>query len=295
MGWAFYHRDKGESNADHFAATFPAGHRLVACGTVDHVFYAAVRDPDGTVRAFIALTCWRAHDHLNFGYKELSETCAAHEDAKAPEKVLNALTPTTNPSALGWRDACRHYHNQRKAVRGLRDGDQIVLTRPHRFANGAAHDTFTVRRVPVRGTGTRVILAGPRPDGNTPCTYRLPAWQDSVVAIIRDGEHLPTPLAQRRDESAYARRVERVYRFGAVDEVATALAERYGAQTTGGGLSYLARVEFREGRLWDWLPEAERLRGTEPAPLTASTMPTHPNDPGLREHLQHGDAGDRDR
>ncbi|MBF6215941.1 hypothetical protein IU469_31985 [Nocardia puris] len=87
------------------------GGRIVAynhsrTATNDRVIYAAVADPDRhTVDAFVMLY-YRDRDHEGAAimvYKPLHENagpCATHG---VSARVLDALTPTTNPDARRWR------------------------------------------------------------------------------------------------------------------------------------------------------------------------------------------------
>ncbi|MGP3953467.1 DUF6927 domain-containing protein [Streptomyces sp. 7N604] len=188
MGWTFYHRDKGvESNAEHFAKELDDRYEIIAHGTVDHVFYAAVRDREtGKVFAYVALTHWRRDANYNFGYKDMDENMGPG-DCKAPEAVLDALTPTTHKYALQWRANCRRHHDQRAFLRKqLKPGTRLRLTHPLRFSNDTTRDTFTYTR--SRGRG---YLA------HNGCRYQVRHWRDSVAAIIRpDGSESLTPVGE---------------------------------------------------------------------------------------------------
>jgi len=191
MGWLFYHRDQGaETNGEHFAQKLDDRYAILAHGTVDHVFYAAVRDRNTSeVTAFVALTRWTRGTH-NFGYKDMDESMGpgAH---RAPTAVLNALTPTTNEYALEWRANCHRYHDQRDFLRRqLRSGMQVRLTHALRFTDGTCRDTFTYARPGGRSQGH--LIHGPH-------RYRIPHWRDSVAAIIpADGSESLTPVGQHR-------------------------------------------------------------------------------------------------
>ena len=184
MGWMFYHRDpKAETNAEHFATKFVDHMTIVAHGTVDHVFYAAVHDArDDETSAFIALTQWRNH-HYNFGYKDMSETMGPVVH-KAPKAVLAALTPTTNEEALNWRARAAAYHSQRDHLtRHLHHGDGVRLNRALTFTDGHVDDTFTYIRP---GQGKGYLTANGR-------RCRIPHWRDRVVAILSHGTETATP------------------------------------------------------------------------------------------------------
>ncbi|MFJ5819414.1 hypothetical protein ACIQGT_36810, partial [Streptomyces sp. NPDC093108] len=76
MGWTFYRREKNaETNAEHFAAKLDTRYEIIAHGTVESVFYAAVRDrTTDKVTAYVALTRWDRDPLYNFGYKDMDET-----------------------------------------------------------------------------------------------------------------------------------------------------------------------------------------------------------------------------
>ena len=240
MGWTYLHRDKGTSDRDFFLKDFDAGTVFHAWGTVAGTFYAAVETPrePGKVWALVAMTNWAPKDYFNFGFKDMSEDSGPYH-CQAPLSVLNALTPTDNNYALEWRDRVVHHHEQRKALRGLQAGDQVVLTTALRFTNGEERDTFTIQRKVIRGGRTRAVLT----DGDyTP--YRIPNWQDMTLAVIRDGERMDTPLVARQEENRYVSAVERLM---GDDESRERALERYKDRW---GVGYLARMEFRRGDLF---------------------------------------------
>ncbi|MEU1600686.1 hypothetical protein ABZ468_50150 [Streptomyces sp. NPDC005708] len=189
MGWLFYRREPGtETNAEHFSRKLGDRSEIVAHGTVDHVFYAAVRDRDtGKVSAYVALTRWTRED-LNFGYKDMDET-AGPGDCKAPTAVLQALTETTNEYALQWRANCRRYHDQRGYLRKhLKPGMRVRLTHALRFNNDTRHDTFTYVR--SGGNGQGGLIHGSN-------RYQVPHWRDNVAALIHtDGSEALTPVGE---------------------------------------------------------------------------------------------------
>lgn len=249
MGWTYMHRDKGTSNKDFFQEDFDAGTKFHAHGTVNGVFYAAVETPrhPGEVWALVALTNWVPSEYHNFGFKDMSEEMGPYEH-RAPLSVLNALTPTDHPAAMEWRERVAQYHEQRAALRGLRDGDQIVLGTPLPFTDGQERGTFTVRRQAIRGGRTKVVLT----DGGFQ-RFSLPNWQDMTVAVLRGGERVETPLSLRRKENEYVNRVEGLC-MRASAEVRAALVEHYGVDAKPGvlvELRHLARQEFRRGDVFD--------------------------------------------
>lgn len=190
MGWTFYHRTpKAETNTEHFDAMLRPNGQIVASGTVDGVFYAAVHDTTSDeVFAFIALTQWTRGD-FNFGYKNMDETMGPVR-AKPPKKVLAALTPPSNDRAREWRDRAAEYHAQREFLTSrLRHGDTVRLTRPLRFTNGTTVGAFTFTR-PRRGDQGYLTVDHVR--------YNLPNWRDRVVVVVTDEGECLTPLGRRQ-------------------------------------------------------------------------------------------------
>jgi hypothetical protein len=120
MGWTSYHRAPGETDREHFARELAADYEIVECATVDSVFYAAVRvKSTGEVWALIVLIKRSPAAEFNFACKGMSETEGPFY-AKAPAKVLDALTPTTDENALEWRKKCRDRIARRAEVRKRR-------------------------------------------------------------------------------------------------------------------------------------------------------------------------------
>ncbi|MFJ9580650.1 DUF6927 domain-containing protein [Streptomyces sp. NPDC101191] len=191
MGWTFYRRDKSaETNAEHFAAKLDPRYKIIAHGTVEDVFYAAIRDQTTSdVTAYVALTRWTRDPLYNFGYKDMDENCLPG-DHKAPKDVLNALTPTTHENALTWRAHCRSHHTQRDFLRAhLKPGIQVRLTHTVQFTDGTRTDTFTYIR---RGNAPGFLALDRR-------RCRIPNWRDSVAALISpDQRETPTPVGQQR-------------------------------------------------------------------------------------------------
>ena len=193
MGWTSYHREKdAESNREHFAAMFDKHYEIIADGTVDSVFYAAVCDHrTGEVSAFIALIRW-TQGADNFAYKGFGEASLPFY-YKAPAKVLDALTPTTNEYALEWRAACRLHHEQHAFLRKLlKPGTKIRLRDPLTFNNDLALNTFTY-------TGHSYLT-------HDSFRYRVPRWRDSVAAIVNDDDsEILTPVGHRQAAAVSAR------------------------------------------------------------------------------------------
>lgn len=168
MGWTTYHRPKGESDCEHFQHVLLANtnYEIVECATASSVFYAAVRTKTtGEVWALVVLM-QRTRGYHNFGYKDLDET-AGPGVYDAPAKILDALTPTDNESALEWRQQCRNNLKKRaearKRQRAVTVGVVIQTAIPLRFANGLDASRFeciersgrTMRWHAITDDGTR--------------------------------------------------------------------------------------------------------------------------------------------
>lgn len=194
MGWTFERRDKkAKTNAEYFASKFDSRYKIIANGTVEGVFYAAVRDQTTSeVTAYVALTRWTRDPQYNFGYKEMDENCMPG-DHKAPKPVLNALTPTTHEDALAWRAHCRRHHAQRDFLRQhLKPGTRVRLTHTQCFTDGTRTDTFTYTR---RGRGHGFLAIG-----RSRC--RIPNWRDNVAALIApDHKEILTPVGKHADQT----------------------------------------------------------------------------------------------
>lgn len=80
-------------------------------------------------------------------YKDMDETMGPTLWG-APLALIDALSPTTDPSALAWRQKCRDY--AALARRRLSDGDVIRFAEPVRFAD---RDRQTFRVVRERWPG----------------------------------------------------------------------------------------------------------------------------------------------
>ncbi|MCZ1012051.1 DUF6927 domain-containing protein [Streptomyces lydicus] len=192
MGWSFYHRAPGvETNAAHFTRKLGDRYEIIAHGTVETVFYAAIRShKTGTVSAYVALTRWKHDRTHNFGYTAMDETClpAAH---KAPKAVLDALTPTTHQDALAWRANCVRYHDQHAFLRQqLKPGMRIRLTHPLRCADNIRRDAFTYGWTGGRKQGR--LTDGPR-------RFPMPNWRELVAALIHpDGSETLTPVGKHQ-------------------------------------------------------------------------------------------------
>jgi hypothetical protein len=172
MGWTvMYDRPTGLDAREFFERELPntLGGKIVAWGTAPQqydtgsVFYAAVREPEGEVWAFVALM--RNYGPGGYGYKEMSEHMGPAE-CRAPAKVLDALTSTENEYANVWREACRANLEREAAKPRVRKGDTIKFTPPLAFQDGATQETLTL----MDGRRRLFVAKGRR--------YRLPVdWR----------------------------------------------------------------------------------------------------------------------
>lgn len=107
----------------------------------------------GYTFAAVFLTC---RENGGWGYKSMDETMGPNE-AHAPMKLIELLSPTTSEWARGWRQRCRD--NAALASRAPRPGDVIRLEQPLRFTDGTERQTFrvSVERLPGRKRSTTVF------------------------------------------------------------------------------------------------------------------------------------------
>lgn len=167
MGWTFAHREKGEAtNAEWFAREFPSG-EFLATATVGGTFYAAARtkaEPD-KVFALVILTRWVPKDQYNFGYKDMDETMGPNE-AKAPAKILDLLSPTDSEYAIKWRARCRKNLERKAAAAKVKKGVTVKFAAPIKFTNGDEIDEFV-----FLGRSSFRVVGGYQ-------TYRIANWRD---------------------------------------------------------------------------------------------------------------------
>lgn len=140
MGSVSYHRDRGESNREHFAKEFPDWN-ILADSTVNSVWYAAVCRKDNPDEVFAAVfkIQW-TRDYFNFTVKHMDETVGpGYYDA--PAKVLDLLTPTEYDYANEWRAQCRETIAAKVAAKETKktitEGTVIVLE--HQLFFGKRH------------------------------------------------------------------------------------------------------------------------------------------------------------
>lgn len=174
MGWTSMHREPGQSDRAFFETEFPqtltVQGEIVACATVNSVFYAAVRNhADSRVWALVVLIK-RTRDYYNFTYKEMDESVGP-ADHGAPAAVLDALTETEHEYALAWRAKCREMLARRAAAAKVKPGDTVTFAQPLQFQNGDELSTFKFRR--------RSTFFSPETLG----TYHITGWRDRTFTV----------------------------------------------------------------------------------------------------------------
>ncbi len=116
------------------------------------VYYAAVEqlldDREREVFALVCLVRYNPRDREGyvFGYKDMVEGMGPNE-ADCPEAILDLLTPTKHPYAIGWRARCRANAEARRALVAKpkpRPGQSIVFAEPLRFRDGRTLDRFEI-------------------------------------------------------------------------------------------------------------------------------------------------------
>jgi hypothetical protein len=125
MGWTSYHRDKGETHAEHFAKELNPNSEILESASKGGTFYAAVRNKEtGEVWALVILFRWAPRSYFNFTTKWMDETVGPCE-SECPEKILQLLTPTDSQWANEWRERCRK--NLERAVETRKQRKQVTV------------------------------------------------------------------------------------------------------------------------------------------------------------------------
>ena len=95
-------------------------YEVIRSALVGTTWYGAVRQTDlatGAIQKIWAGVCLTAVDGksaLNFGYKDMNETCGPCE-RRCPATILDLLTPTDSSWANEWREDCRKNLAQKKS------------------------------------------------------------------------------------------------------------------------------------------------------------------------------------
>ena len=171
MGWLFYERAPGETNAEHFTrellGTTGEYGEFLATATVANVFYAAWRKPDGNVVALVVLTKRAGRE---FGYKAMDETMGPNE-ARCPKSILDALSPTEYEYAAEWRRRCHANLATAATAAKVKKGDRIRFAEPLRFNDGRTRQTF------------RFIERSTFADDETGTVVRVTSWRTRAWAF----------------------------------------------------------------------------------------------------------------
>lgn len=150
--------------------------RVLAHSGNREAFYMAVEvmadgdfAPKGTVFAeVIAKSYARVVGGTEFFYKEMAESMRPLE-ITTTQKVLDALTPTTNEHALAWRAQVA----EKLARPVAKVGDTIRLSEPVEFMDGSTRDVFTV------GASRSLLL-----DPVTRQGFRFFDWRNRRYTIV---------------------------------------------------------------------------------------------------------------
>lgn len=125
MGWTFTHKPQHisakqfiESNVLTWTSTTHK-YRVIDGGVVKfRTYYGAVERTEiatgkSVVFAVVILLHYVRNDYHNFGYKELDESMGPNV-AECPPRILDLLSPTTDPVAHAWRVRCLKNIGNRK-------------------------------------------------------------------------------------------------------------------------------------------------------------------------------------
>lgn len=150
MGWTYYHENRGTWKNGRFIITPKdrkeicdamyawederATREVIKSAVVGSTWYGAIRHTDkatGAVRVWagICKTATNARDWLNFGYKDMDETCGPCE-IDCPKSILDLLTDTDREFAIDWRRRCREKlkNKNRAGLNSLPIGSVIECT-----------------------------------------------------------------------------------------------------------------------------------------------------------------------
>jgi hypothetical protein len=141
--------------------------------------YIALEVERNAQREVIALVCLLKHTRDGkLGYKSMDETMQPYYYS-CPERILKALTPTTNASALEWRSRCYRRLEERERVASLKPGVRFITASPIRFSDKALCSQFEV----VKRQGMLVTARRFQSDWSQflgLCRFRLPEQQWEV-------------------------------------------------------------------------------------------------------------------
>lgn len=164
MGWTYAHKPATVSVRDYLAQEFPSL-RFLETARVGNVFYAAATEDGQDVFGLVCLLSTGSGGV--FGYKDMDETMGPlYYDC--PARVLDRLSPTTNPEALRWRARCREQAARIAKARQVTTGSLLRFEEPLRFTDGHVSSVFQVER-----QGRRTTFLSAR-NGRR---YRIPNWE----------------------------------------------------------------------------------------------------------------------
>lgn len=125
MGWLYTEKIKGERIVDHLKRTEFAGCDIVAASVKLRSAIVAYRSADQIVKAAVVLL---DHDRQKgvLGVKVIDEDMGPF-CYEAPKKLLDLLSPTSDPTASRWRDLCRIQADRKEKIRGDLTGKKIDL------------------------------------------------------------------------------------------------------------------------------------------------------------------------
>lgn len=150
-GWVAAQRKRGAVDRGWFPNLrpdiFARGHRLVSCNSTVQAFYAAVQDVStGQVRGVVIEKSWQRSDAGNFAYRVLDEATAGRLD-DAARRVLDALSPTDDPSAVEWRArVAANLAQIESRARALERAASSLIERRADDPEGARHELEHIRK-----------------------------------------------------------------------------------------------------------------------------------------------------
>lgn len=144
--------------------------RVLDAALIGSTVYAAIRTSDGReVFGLVLLT----ERHAGILYtKPITDDMGPAED-RCPRRILDLLTPTTEPYAIEWRQRCERRLAKPRPTRG----DVVRFAQPLRFTNGDTHQTLTYQR------GSRFTANGRE--------YHVTNWRDTDYTIAEPASSDP--------------------------------------------------------------------------------------------------------
>jgi uncharacterized protein DUF6927 len=184
MGWTSYYREPGQSDLEHLRGALFDGetrYELLDGATVEHVFYGAVRSPDGTVWGLVVLQHRNRgrsrYDNSNYARKEMEDRSGPFV-YRCPARILDLLSPL--PSCEHQETYCVHCLREIKP-----DGERWVSeAKPGQVAEVAGPRCYSGYPVGANENGGPPLHA---PGGLPPCgTCSARAWREHCRAVLAD-------------------------------------------------------------------------------------------------------------